>query len=398
MRIAYLFPNLNNDLEPFAKSDLRAVLSLGVEVYLLSSIPIWRGKNVKFCESNSLEVIYPRARSLIWALGTIPFATSLSLELHKKYLKRPFALVRDVLKTWVSLIFSAALLFELKTRGQIDVIHIFWGHFPSALLPMKNKYKLLPSTKVTMFLGAYDLAYGLPLSHYAAKLADVVITHSAHGRRTLQSRFQVQNVRVVYRGVEIPETGLGPIGTKTAASAGRLLSTKNFDKCIDVFALLKEHYPSAQFAIYGSGPEREALEIKARARGCYGSITFSSTLTQQQFREALKDYKFFIFASTKPGEVLPNVVKDAMLGGCIVFTTYTDGIEELVAHKRTGFVYKNFETLLENIIPDIQFAMKHSDSLRFEARQVIEKRFNNLKTMADYVGIWTEVKSDIAKK
>lgn len=398
MRIAYLFPNLNNELEPFAESDLRAVRQLGVDVWLLSGIPIWRGTNRKFLQSNSIKVVYPRAGSLFRALCTIPFAIFLSLKLYKKHQKAPLSVGQELFKTLISLVLSAALLFELKKHGQIDVVHIFWGHFPAALLPVNEKYKVLPGLKVTMFLGAYDFAYGLPLSRYAARLADVVITHSRHGQCSLHKNFRLRNVRVVYRGVDIPSTELGPIGTNTAVSAGRLLPTKNFNLCIEVFALLKERCPLARFAIFGSGPERETLERLAIAHGCSDSIAFSSKLTQAEFRQSLRGYKFFVFTSTKPGEVLPNVIKDAMLSGCIVFTTYTPGIEELVIHKQTGFVYPNFEALLETVVTDMQFAMENSDSFRFKARKLIEEQFDSVKTMTDYVDIWTNLRNDTAKK
>ena len=46
----------------------------------------------------------------------------------------------------------------------------------------------------------------------------------------------------------------------------------------------------------------------------------------------------FLFLSSKAGERLPNVVKEAMLSGCICIVSNTPGIDELIEDGKTGFI------------------------------------------------------------
>ena len=61
----------------------------------------------------------------------------------------------------IIVIFPSALLAAQLIHLRVDIIHLFWGHYPSWLLyPLRNRGDL----KKSIFLGAYDLELGLPIS------------------------------------------------------------------------------------------------------------------------------------------------------------------------------------------------------------------------------------------
>ena len=63
----------------------------------------------------------------------------------------------------------------------------------------------------------------------------------------------------------------------------------------------------------------------------------------------------FLFLSSKAGERLPNVVKEAMLAGCICIVSNTPVIDELIEDGKTGFIIeeKNYA-----LIPDLISSLK----------------------------------------
>ena len=55
----------------------------------------------------------------------------------------------------IALIPMSFYMFEKLKKEKPDIVHLFWGHYPSLVgyLVKKN----MPDTKLSQFLGAYDL-------------------------------------------------------------------------------------------------------------------------------------------------------------------------------------------------------------------------------------------------
>ena len=61
-------------------------------------------------------------------------------------------------------------------RANYDIVHLYWGHFPSLVGLMLKKYK--SDQIVSQFLGAYDLEADLQLSKKMVSLSDCLWTHA----------------------------------------------------------------------------------------------------------------------------------------------------------------------------------------------------------------------------
>ena len=95
----------------------------------------------------------------------------------------------------------------------------------------------------------------------------------------------------------------------------------------------------------------------------------------------------FLFLSSKAGERLPNVVKEAMLSGCICIVSNTPGIDELIEDGKTGFIIEeNKYDLIPNLISSLNEIKK--EEIRANAKEFILKNFDVELSMKKYINIW----------
>ena len=98
-----------------------------------------------------------------------------------------------------------------------------------------------------------------------AMAADMKRSYGIPGARVRIVRNPIDAVRIAraLADPESPYTGPGP----HVLGVGRLAVEKGYDRLIDAFALLAERLPTAQLWLMGDGPERAALEVRARDHG-----------------------------------------------------------------------------------------------------------------------------------
>lgn len=238
---------------------------------------------------------------------------------------------------------SAVRIAGQLIESRPDVVHVFWGHYPALVLPLLEGQ--LPDTRRSMFLGAYDLEKKLPLSRWAHADASVLFTHAQANVADIRA-FLGADARpvVIHRGIDLQAY---PVASPTAFTArpqriftaGRLIADKGFDRVIRAFALVRQSCPDATLSIAGSGPERVPLQDLARSLGVEHAVEFVGWLDEQQVREQLFQARVFVLLSTKAGERLPNAVKEAMAAGCVSISSRSPGIDELLEHERSGYVF-----------------------------------------------------------
>jgi len=120
------------------------------------------------------------------------------------------------------------------------------------------------------------------------------------------------------------------------------------------------------------------------------SISLRSFIKQERLFKQLCGKKFFIFISEKPGEVLPNVVKEAMLAGCIVICKRTPSIEELIKNREDGFIINDYEDIVSILkLPD-----EILQSVSSNAHNKIKKNFSIENTVKNYLGVWGLINDD----
>lgn len=282
-----------------------------------------------------------------------------------------------------------------RARGETpDVVHAFWGHWPSVVPALAARYSA--KSRTSMHMGAYDLHNGFPL-RYTAKRVDHRLTHSISNFPRITEMHVPQPVHMVHRG--IPVSDLSPVDNhgkiiekvpQQFCTASALVPEKNVDVVIRVFAAISKSVPSATLLVAGDGPERDALEQLASDLGVEEAVTFLGYVKRQDLFKVMCASECFLFFSKKISERLPNVVKEAMLAECLCFVSNSQGIEELIPSEHYGQVFPNLDVaaVAQKAI-SVLSDRKQCRAVRENARSLVALNFSSESSMRKYIEIWT---------
>lgn len=167
---------------------------------------------------------------------------------------------------------------------------------------------------------------------------------------------------------------------------GRLVPVKNHEMFIDAaIEILKEQKKDIRFLIVGDGERRQHLEEYIRKniasetdRDKY--FTFTSWIKEVDTVLAGSD----IVALTSWNEGTPVSLIEAHAASCPVVTTRAGGVEDIVAHGKTGFVgdpgdVKTFTTHLLNLINDAELRK----SMASRARERVIQKYSYTRLCGD---------------
>lgn len=380
LTIAMVFMAFPTASETFAKRDVRALRQLGNSVTTYSLLKT-ADKSIVCWANELVSGVFARPglrRVLALAIGIL-FSKGWS--------------VRQKLKTLVMLIPAARVAKQLVSQKP-DIVHLFWGHYPALVSLLAQPF--LPATKFSIFLGAYDLELRLPVSRWAARAGDCVFTHAHTNVEALESLIGACDVAVVHRGIEL-EAYPAPHALDFAQrplrifTAGRLIPEKGFDKVIRSFEVILTRYPSARLVIAGTGPDQPRLLAYCERLGVSQQVDFVGWLSEVQVRDHLLQSRVFMLLSSKPGERLPNALKEAMAAGCVCVTSPSPGIDELVSHGIDGFIYEpeGRDKILEAV--SFGFSSDGAQSMSQSAAEKIRAGFDVSVSALNYERLWRDV-------
>jgi len=125
-------------------------------------------------------------------------------------------------------------------------------------------------------------------------------------------------------------------------SVGRLIERKGFSYLINAFANLLKQYPNVSYTIVGDGSDRKNIEQQIKKLGIENKVKLLGWKTQNEITEILYNSHIFLSPSVttrKGGKDAPiNVLKEAMLTGLPVISSYHGGIVELVDRNISGLL------------------------------------------------------------
>jgi glycogen synthase len=114
---------------------------------------------------------------------------------------------------------------------------------------------------------------------------------------------------------------------KDVVFVGRLVSDKGADILIDALALLKAKGIAISATIIGDGPEREALQ--RRARDAVPSVTFPGSKTDEDLARILNAHRILVVPSRWP-EPFGIVALEGIACGCAVIGSSGGGLPEAI--------------------------------------------------------------------
>jgi glycosyltransferase involved in cell wall biosynthesis len=395
MKVAYVTMQFPATTETFAGTDVRVLRETGVDVHVFAMRPRHRDHARMLRERGLVNVpvstltVARYLMGLVWMLMRPHWAATLVVWNLRHHASRPRALLRCF-----ALVPSAMSIFSRLVCGKFEVIHLFWGHFPSMVGHLAQRFA--PDVVASVFLGAYDLdtdRYGswLPGAVPVARGADVVWTHSRTNiPRLLALGIAPTRLRCVYRGVDLkslPMSGAGSRAAGSVVTVGALIERKGVDETLRAFARVLSDLTELHLDVLGDGPERASLEALATALGVRAHVSFHGQVSTATVTARLMAATAFVLLSR--ADRIPNVVKEAMAVGCPCIVTHTQGMEELVDHGRTGYMVP---------VGDVDAAATHLSAILTDperhavmasaARVHVVEHFSAEASMAAYVEGW----------
>lgn len=275
---------------------------------------------------------------------------------------------------------KALLISEKINKKPPELIHLFWGHYPSLVL--LNLKKDLNS-KISIFLGAYDFRKKLKISKIASNRANFIFTHTKKRINQIK-KFAGNNLRVVcnYRGVNLDQfTNISNKKKKfTFCAVSVLEEHKNIESIIFTFKDIKNRFPKSKLLIIGKGSLENKLKQLVKYLKLEDSVDFLGWLPKKKLYKILYQTQFYLHFSKV--DVIPNSIKEAMYSRCIVLSSKTFAIDEIIDHKKDGFIIdpKN----IKKIIKIIDFCINNSGYAKLitnKARKKIQQNFNIKKNI-----------------
>lgn len=391
MKISYITMQFPAPSETFASSDIQSLNKLNPElsVYSLKSKHSDYNRMIKDRKLQNISIFTCKVKENILGLIEIIKSPFLFIFLLFWLIKNDLKKTGHFIRCFALIPASFYILSQLK-KEKPDVVHLFWGHYPSLVGFLVKR--VLKNSKISMFLGAYDLEYNLNISKDLAKNADFIFTHAkANIPQLNKMNIKTDGINVIHRGINIKDLSLviENIDKKSnqIICAGRFLPDKGFDKVIDIFSKLHKNINSSNLVLVGYGSAQSDLEKQTIDLKIESNVTFTGYLSQNDVLKFMVESDIFLFLSSKAGERLPNVVKEAMLAGCICIVSNTPGIDELIEHGKTGFIIEsNNYDLIPNLISSLDEIKK--EEIRTNAKEFILKNFDVELSMKKYINIW----------
>lgn len=398
MKVWYITMQFPAPTETFAATDVRALQRIGADISVHSlRRPHAEAKrfmrergttNVPVTHSSAVNVVF----GLLECFRRPGITLSLLLWLFKNCYKQ-----RNKLLPSIFLVPRVMQLFNRIDHERPDVVHLFWGHYPSMVGYLVESH--LPQTVLSVFLGAYDLVQRYGGSAPVARNADAVWTHARVNIKDIEAMgVSPDRLQVVYRGTDLSAVKslnrTDHKSPKRIVSAGRLIPAKGVDNVIYTFEKVVRKWPDASLILLGDGGQRKNLEDLVESLGLEQSVTFLGHVSHETVLAEMDLAEVFLFLSTKPSERLPNVVKEAMVCKCLCIVTETPGIEELLRDEEHGFIVSKDHPLEAAKIIDEIFSgqLKVTTTVEaayahvceaFDADSSMRRYYNTWKTLVD---------------
>jgi glycosyltransferase involved in cell wall biosynthesis len=139
----------------------------------------------------------------------------------------------------------------------------------------------------------------------------------------------------------------------------------------------------------GDGPERRHLEDLARTLGLGDHMTFAGHVPHTRVLDEMASAELVLLPSSSFGERLPNALKEAMASRCVVITSPTPGIAELVENGGNGFIHEAADAAgIAATITRLLGDRSQYEAIAAAAQRTVRERFDAGVSMAHYHTLW----------
>jgi len=289
-------------------------------------------------------------------------------------------------------------ILRLCSSRRIRLIHAHWL-IPQGLLAVLVRKLRCNDIKVlcTSHGGdLYSMKSGLMngLKAYVLRNADHVTVVSTAMHRHLRETGRLPgNISVQPMGVDLSGTFTPGASSGKATDllfVGRLVEKKGVATLIESLALLKEEFPDLKLTCVGDGPERHALEHRARELRVSNMISFRGAVPNHEIPGFYQVTRIAVvpslIASSGDQEGLGLVAVEALGCGCAVIVSDLPALQDVVEDNHNGLVFRAGDPAdLADNLRRLLLDEALYDRLTAAARQSVTGKFDWQKVGDGYI-------------
>lgn len=291
---------------------------------------------------------------------------------------------------------------EIARRVRPDIIH---AHSSKAGAVVRLGRLARPRTPVIYTPHGYAFAgyFSRPAERVAyrevertlSRLANRVVCVCEAEGRLAAAIGPKDRVRVIHNGIEMH--GNTPVDPRMSQLAERgpvvcalteLRPGKGIETLIDATSIIRARRPDIQIAIWGEGPELEALRSRARDVGAADAVHFFGASPAPL--SVLLGAEIFVHPSW--AESFPYVILEAMSAGLPIVASDVGGVSEAVVHGESGLLAPaHDERRLAQAVIELVENPGSRASMGTAARNSVQQRFSRSAMIEGLTGVYSEV-------
>jgi colanic acid/amylovoran biosynthesis glycosyltransferase len=298
--------------------------------------------------------------------------------------------------------YETQLLEDLK-HFEVDVLHIYFGHYGVELLSVFDKLTIpvivsFHGKDATAFFN--DASYARKAREMFQKAALIFVRADHMGDCLIRQGCPAHKIRVTRAALDLTQFPFTPkpkpqSGPVTFLQACRLIPKKGLETLLHAFSQVIPDFPEARLEIVGSGPLEDTLKQLIAKLNLGQSVTMRGYLETPALIAAMQDADVFIHPSESDNEGnmegIPNAIIEAMALGRPVIATTHAGIPELITNEVNGLLVP------ERDPKSLAEAMRHLlntperwSSLTEAGRRAVEEQHELCRQMERLEGFYRE--------
>jgi glycosyltransferase involved in cell wall biosynthesis len=222
---------------------------------------------------------------------------------------------------------------------QMDVVHAHWtlaGIAAWLMAPLTGRPFVLTVHGSDVFLAGRIPLVAAATRAMLRRCRHVFAVSQALREAVITLGADPKRVAVVPNGIDRSLFGPGPeVREPLVLFVGSLIPLKGVDVLLEAVAGLVQTIPAVRVALVGEGPERAALDAKARRLGVAERVTFTGSQTQSQVALWMRQARVFVLPSHQEG--LGVVLLEALASGTPCIASRTGGIVDILTSE-TGIL------------------------------------------------------------
>ena len=350
MRLAVFTNQFPTRVSTFFARDIRSLINSGIEVDVFPIYPLtpslWR-----YVPEVLNETILPRNRVHHLTLSqAVRSAKSLKRGKLNAFLRETrsinAAAIRAGIRPWIktNYVLLKACAWAEKHSMQYDHILAYWGNYAATCAYVFRQ--LLPShVPFSVFLHAgIDLYLSRIYLREKLLAADHIVTCSDFNRLFVKEQYSdiwdrlSEKIYVHYHGLDLISFPFSLDGrsSKKIIAVGRIDEWKGFEFLLKAIKELKVRHVDCELEVVGDGSRGNSLKRLASDLGVTDQVTFRGWVQPEEVPIIMKQATVLVHPSSKLGDGVPNVIKEAMAVGTPVIGSEIAGIPELLRNGKNG--------------------------------------------------------------